>query len=846
VIKRLFYIVAFISFFLTLSFLGVLALFYHYGAGLPDYQHLAHYKPPIITRFYANDGRVFAEFAWEKRIYVPIKAIPKRVIQSFLAAEDKNFYQHSGIDIPSIISAAFTNIGRLADSKRPIGASTITQQVAKNFLLADIAHAVSYERKIKEAILAFRIENAYSKDHILELFLNEIYLGLSSYGVAAAALNYFNKSLDELTIAEVAYLAGLPKAPNHYHPLRYPEAAKIRRNYVLRRMAEDGYITAQEAKNAMSEPIILHERKPGEVINGSYFAEEVRRELVEKFGEKVLYQEGLVVRTSLDPILQEHAQQALKQGLIAYDRRHGWRGPLLHFALSQKERVIANKNKQELAPWILKLQSAVVPAGIGTWHMVIVLDLNPQGAIIGFKDGKVAQIPLHELQWARKYINEYSMGPPVTHPKDVLAIGDVVLVEPVSSAQQKEFKLCQIPIVSGGMVVMDPHTGRVLAMQGGFCFERSQFNRATQAMRQIGSTFKTFAYLAALERGLTPSTLLYDGPFSLDLGYGLGIWSPHNYEKDYLGNITLRRAFELSRNLVTVRMVHDYIGMKYVKQVTERLGVVKNLPLQLATVLGAAETTLLKVTAAYAMIANGGKQITPTLLERVQDRQGKNLYVKQGKTCEGYDRDYKENNPPFLIDQRPQVIDPATAYQMVSLLQGAVERGTAKKVSELKRPLAGKTGTSNDYKDTWFLGFSPDLVVGVFIGFDTPRDLGSHETGARVALPVFKDFMEVALKNKPAIPFRVPPGIKLMRIDALTGLPASGNNPNIIFEAFKPDTEESSLGNPPPFNQGLAPLLPNEAERKGSSLQNESLALPSPPENTLLPSHTIEGTGGLY
>jgi len=846
VLKRFSYILAIIVMTLLIALGGMLALFYHYGSGLPDYQHLADYKPPVVTRLYANDGHMFAEYAWEKRIYVPVQSIPKRVIQAFLAAEDKNFYQHSGIDIPSIISAALTNIGRVAESKRPVGASTITQQVAKNFLLADIAHAVSYERKIKEAILAFRLESAYSKDYILELFLNEIYLGSSSYGVAAAALNYFNKSLDELTISEIAYLAGLPKAPSRYHPVRYPEAAKIRRNYVVRRMFEDGYITAQEAKEAAAEPIVFHERNPGEVVHGSYFAEEVRRELMERFGEKALYQEGLVVRTSLDPQLQEVARQSLRQGLIDYDRRHGWRGAILHLILSKEEKTLPEKAKEALAPWIPKLKAVVEPSGIGAWHMSVVLAVGSQEVTIGFKDGTSGQISLKELQWARKYINEYALGSGVVKPGDILSVGDVILVEP-SLNDKKKFKLCQIPAVSGAIVVMDPHTGRVLAMHGGFSFKISQFNRATQAMRQIGSTFKPFAYLAALEKGLTPSTLLYDGPFSIDLGPGLGVWSPRNYERDYLGSITLRRAFELSRNLAPVRMTHEYVGMKNVKQVAEKLGVVDHLPLQLATVLGAAESTLLKVTTAYAMIANGGRKITPTLLDRVQDRHGKNLYVNQGRFCEGCGNVYWMNSPPSLVDRRQQVIDPATAYQMISLLQGDVERGTAKGVRDLNRPLAGKTGTSNDYRDTWFVGFTPDLVVGVFVGFDVPRDLGQHENGARVALPIFKKFMAEALKNTPAIPFRVPSGIKFVRVDAMTGLPASGSESNVIFEAFKPGTDENSFGKPP-FSQTLRPLSQEPKPDSSTESLEEPFSLPTARQPDTLPPapRTIEGTGGLY
>ena len=818
---------------------GLLYVFYRYGADLPNYQHLAHYKPPVVTRLYANDGRMFAEYAWEKRIYVPIQDIPKKVIQAFLAAEDKNFYEHGGIDVPSIFSAFFANIGRAAASKRPLGASTITQQVAKNFLLTDIAHAVSYERKIKEALLAFRLENTYSKDHILELFLNEIYLGASSYGVAAAALNYFNKSLTELTTAEIAYLAGLPKAPSRYHPARFPEAAKIRRTYVLRRMAEEGYISQEEAVKASQEPILLQTRDPGEVIQARYFAEEVRRTLMEKFGEKALYQEGLVVRTSLDSTLQKHARHALRQGLMAYDRRHGWRGPLAHLNLSEKECLLPPKDTLAQALWVSKLKGLPDSPEEVSWKMGVILKITSTEALIGFKEGSWGRIPFAEMQWARKYIHEKAVGKAVTRPADVLAVGDVVLVEPLTDPLT--FTLRQIPAVSGAIVVLEPHTGRVLAMHGGFM---GDFNRATQAWRQTGSAFKPFAYLPALEQGLTPSTRLYDGPFSIDLGYGLGVWTPHNYEENYLGFITLRRALELSRNLVTVRMTHENIGMKHVKEMAERLGVVKNLPLQLSAVLGAEASTLLKITTAYAMIANGGKKITPVFLDRVQDRQGKNLYVHEGLSCERCDRAYWMGQAPLLVDKRPRVLDPTIAYQMISLLQGAVERGTAKALKELNRPLAGKTGTSNEYRDAWLVGFTPDLVVGVFAGFDTPRSLGEHETGARVALPIFKMFMENALKTKPPIPFPVPPGIKMVRVDVMTGLPASGNSGQVIFEAFRsgqeapsslPEGEAPSYEAPPPSQENL----PSEEILKGD-------APPRPLRPAPSSSRTIEGTGGLY
>ena len=688
--------------------------------------------------------------------------------------------------------------------------------------------------------MAFRLEQAYSKDYILELFLNQIYLGSGSYGLAAAALNYFNKSLDELTLSETAYLAGLPKAPSRYHPVQFPKEAKIRRDYVIRRMLEDGHITQAEAAQAFAEPLVLRQRDPGDVVHASYFAEEVRRLLVEKFGEKSLYQEGLVVRTSLDPGLQQLAQESLRQGLITYDRRHGWRGPICHLVLSEEERRIPFEQGDAKSPWVSHLRKVPPVAGMEQWRLAVVLNLTPQHAIIGLKDGTAGQIPLSELTWARKYIHEYALGEAIVHPRQVVSVGDVVLVDkiagPTPSTATPCFKLCQIPQVSGGIIVIEQHTGRVLAMHGGFSFDISQFNRATQALRQMGSAFKPFVYLTALEKGLTPSTLLYDGPFSLDMGPSLGIWQPHNYEKDYLGEMTLRRALELSRNLVTVRMTHEILGIKNVKNMVKKLGVVDDLPLQLATVLGSSESTLLKVTTAYGIIANGGRRVTPTFLDRVQDREGKNVYVNQERLCEGCTSSFWPQKPPVLIDRREQVLDPRIAYQMVSLLQGAVERGTARALKTLNRPIAGKTGTSNNYQTTWFVGFvpSPPLVVGVYVGFDTPRDLGQHESGARVSLPIFKDFMEKALKDKPAIPFRIPAGVKLMKVNAMTGQRALAGEKGdtVILEAFTGE----------PFQEDFEarPVSEQDKEQEGRLVVPGKDASPDPQTKSL------QGTGGLY
>jgi len=821
---------------------GAIIVFYYYGRGLPDYKHLAQYEPPVVTRLYANDGRLFAEYASEKRVFVPIEAIPKRIIQTFLAAEDKNFYEHYGLDFGGIVRTAYTNIKRAKQNRRPAGASTITQQVAKNFLLHDISNEVSFSRKIKEAILAFRLEHAYTKDHILELYLNEIYLGAGSYGVAAAALNYFNKSLGELTIAEAAFLAGLPKAPSHYHPITAPVRAKIRRDWVIGRMLEEGIITQEDAKKAIQQPIVLHSRDPAHVVQASYFAEEVRRDLFAQFGEHALYEGGLTIRTSVDPRLQSIAQQTLCEGLVAYDRRHGWRGPVTRILIASSE----VNSKANLPLWVQRLEAVPRPAGIGKWQLAVVLKLDKEKAHIGFENGSNAKIPLTELKWARRYIHSDQRGAEIHHPKDVLTCGDVVMVESLGD-KMNNYKLCQIPSVSGGIVAIDPHTGRVLAMSGGYSFEISQYNRATQAYRQCGSAFKPFVYLAGLEKGLTPSTVILDAPIAINMGYGLGVWKPGNYDKKYLGPITLRSALEKSRNAVTVRMAHEMIGIKPIIDITKRFGIIENLPRQMAMVLGAGETTLLKLTAGYAMIANGGKKITPTFIDRVADRHGKTIWKREAPSCSGCSLEPWLNQPmPTLTDNRLQVTDPETAYQMVSLLEGAVTRGTGRivKTKVPNQPLAGKTGTTNNFFDTWFVGFSPDLVVGVYVGFDSPRTLGDKEAGARVAAPMFGDFMTEALKNTPAIPFRIPPGIRLMRVNHESGLIATPGDSKAIFDAFKVGHE------PPTQSSQEASEFPDEQTFEEQSLDASKLDMTLPnnqrPQPQAPSTDAMTGTGGIY
>lgn len=766
----------------TLVVVGAYLAFQYYNYDLPDYHQLASYEPPVVTRLYASDGKLFGEYATEKRAFMPINSMPKRIIKTFLAAEDKNFYSHNGIDIFGILRAAVTNLARVGAGKRLVGASTITQQVAKNFLLSN---EVSFARKIKEAILAYRIEQALSKDRILELYLNEIYLGRGCYGVAAAALNYFNKSLEELTIEEAAYLAALPKAPSMYDPRKSPERAKGRRDYIINRMVEEGVISAQDGEEAKKiELNLIDSRVAQTVVGGEFFSEEVRRHLLSTFGADALYKGGLVVKTSLDPKLQALADESLRLGLIEYDERHGWKKPIARLTLQEKQ------------DWLKPLQDIVRPAGLGTWELAVVLNLTPKAAEIGLKDGKVSLIPLEHLKWARKWLSDNSIGKEITKPSDVLQVGDVIAVEYLP--QEKVYRLRQIPEVSGAVVAMDPHTGRVLAMSGGYSYEMSEFNRATQAIRQPGSAFKPFVYLSAFEKGYTPATIINDTFFSIDMGHGLGVYEPKNIDSKFLGPITLRMAMEKSRNLVSIRIAHELVGMSRIADVAARFGVTENMPKQLAMALGAGETTVIKLTTAYAMMANGGKKITPSLIDQVQDRQGKIVFRNDMRPCEQCkDQFWKNQNFPELPDTRVQVSDPASVYQIVSLLEGVVERGTARRAKVIGKPLAGKTGTTNDSKDTWFVGFTPDLVVGVFVGFDNPRDMGKKEVGGRVALPIFIRFMSTALKNTPAIPFRIPAGLKMVRVNAATGQPVSASHPQAILEAFKPGTEPGAI-NPSP------------------------------------------------
>jgi penicillin-binding protein 1A len=739
---------------------------WHYEKDLPDYTTLRDYEPPVMSRVHAADGTLLAEYARERRLFLPAAAIPPLVKQAFLSAEDKNFYSHFGIDPEGLVRAVSILI---RGDRRVQGASTITQQVAKNFLLTN---EQTFERKIREALLAFRIEAAYSKDKILELYLNQIFLGMNSYGVAAAALNYYGKSLHELTISEAAYLAALPKAPSTLNPFRNRDAALARRNYVINRMVDDGHITAAQGEAAKREGLGVNPRSitPNAYVAG-YFAEEVRRELLDRYGEKKVYEGGLSVRATLDPQMQVWARKALVDGLVRFDEAQGFRGAIRVINLSAGD-------------WGPPLAEIPALGDVRPWRLAVVLEASDNAARIGLQPAREAGgeisrerltgvLPIEGIRWT----NRRSV-------RQALQVGDVVYVEPMED-RPGNFRLRQVPDVSGAIVAMDPHTGRVLAMVGGFSFDQSEFNRATQAWRQPGSSFKPFVYATALDNGYTPSSVVLDEPIEVDQGNG-EIWRPENYDGRPTGPRTLRYGIEYSKNLMTVRLARD-VGMPLVAEYSKRFGVIDDMPALLAMSLGAGETTVLRMTAAYSMFANGGRRIRPTLIDRIQDRWGRTIFRHDQRICQGCEAEKWANQPePRLIDKREQVLDPLTAYQMTSIMEGVVQRGTAQVLKSVGKRLAGKTGTTNEAKDVWFVGFAPDLAVGVYVGYDRPRSLGNSATAGRYAAPIFRDFMNQALRGKPDVPFRVPPGIKLVSVNPGSGTRASG--PGSILEAFKPGT----------------------------------------------------------
>ena len=815
----------------TIVFLvGVAAVagaIWHFSKDLPDYSQLQDYEPAVMTRVHAADGSLLGEYSKERRLYLPIQAIPKPVINAFLAAEDKNFYEHGGIDFTGMARAAVLYAQNYGSNRRPQGASTITQQVAKNFLLTN---EVSFNRKIKEALLAMRIERTYTKDKILELYLNEIYLGLSAYGIAAASLVYFDKSVNELTIAEAAYLAALPKAPSSLHPVRNRDRAIERRNYVIDRLAENGWIKQADAVAARKEPLNVTSRSnAAHIFAGEYFAEEVRRDIFERYGEKKLYEGGLSVRTSLDPKLQMMARKAMVAGLVRFDEAQGFRGA---------------PNKIEIGgDWGVKLAEVKSLSDISPWRMAVVLETSDQSARIGFQPGRelggavsktrdTGLISLEGVRWAKPAAGPNRFKTP-TAVTQVLSPGDVIYVDPLLDKDgnkiEGQYRLRQTPEVSGAMVAMDPWTGRVVAMVGGFSFDQSQFNRATQAYRQPGSSFKPIVYSTAMDNGYTPSTVVVDAPIEIDQGQGAGVWRPENYSTGkYYGPTTLRNALIRSLNTVTVRLAQD-VGMPLIGEYAKRFGIYDDLPNYLSYALGAGETTVMRMVTAYSMFANGGKRVKPTLIDRIQDRYGHTIFKHDQRECRGCDGgDVWKNQPePSLVDRREQVLDSMTAYQITSMMEGVVQSGTATVLREVGKPIAGKTGTTNDEKDAWFIGFSPDLVVGVYIGYDKPRNLGRGGTGGHLAAPVVKDFMKLALADKPAVPFKVPAGIKLIRVDAKSGMRAGpGDSGRTILEAFKPGTA-------PPDNYSVIGVADADGRSQGVS--------PDADRAIFRP-----GTGGLY
>lgn len=758
------------------TFCGLIAMggaFYFLWAlseDLPDYTVLRDYQPPVTTRVHASDGTLLAEFARERRLFQPIGTIPPHVIEAFLSAEDKDFYNHFGIDIAGVMRAARDNAEQMIAGRSGslVGASTITQQVAKNFLLTSDQ---TWNRKIREALLALRIENTFSKDRILELYLNEIYLGFNSYGVAAAALNYFDKALYELSHSEAAYLAALPKGPANYHPFRRPEAAIERRNWVLDRMAENGFVTYADAERYKAENLDVVPRIGGsQLYSAEYFTEEVRRQLGSIYGEDQLYGGGLSVRTTLDPQMQEHARRALMDGLVRFDQARGFHGVVATIDLG--------------ADWGRALAGIEPLSDVPEWQLAVVLEMEPNRARIGLRpgidvDGRIddarieAEIPGSAVSWVSEPLS------------DILTVGDVVYVEP-AGAGEGVYTLRQPPEVQGGIVAMDPRTGRVLALVGGFSFDQSEFNRATQAMRQPGSAFKPFVYAAALDNGYTPASVVLDAPLEVTNADG-SVWRPENYAQQFYGPQTLRRGIERSRNVMTVRLARD-LGMPLVAEYARMFGVSDALPPYLSSALGAGETTVLRMTGAFATIANGGRKITPTLIDRVQDRYGDTVYVHDQRICDGcVATEWVGQGEPLVVDNRAQVLDPMTAYQITSMLEGVVQRGTGTAVRSVGRPIAGKTGTTNDYKDAWFVGFTPELAVGVYVGYDIPRSMGRSSSGGELAAPIFADFVSAALEGQPPTPFTMPPGMHKEWIDPASGVEivAGGSG---IQEAFKPGT----------------------------------------------------------
>ena len=740
-----------LSFLLLLGIL-IFGVLWAYSNNIPDYKFLKNYKPPVSSKVYSGDSELVADFSKEKRIFVPYNSIPKNVINSFLSAEDKNFFSHPGVDAKGVLRAVINNISNIISSKRLEGASTITQQVAKNFLLTN---EVSINRKIKEAILAFRIERSLSKERILELYLNQIYLGSGAYGVAAASLEYFDKSIKDLNYSEAALLAALPKAPSKYNPYRDLELAKFRRNLVLKNLFENNYLTPKWYKKLKEEDIKLKKTKKIYLEDAQYYIEDVRKNVIETLSYEKIYKQGFNINTPINLEFQKIATETLREGLISYDKRKGWRGAL------------ANKNYSK--NWNKNLEKFDLERSIN-WEIAIIKKLNKFSAEIETKNKLNGVIKFQDISWTKK---EFSQ---------LLKVGDIIYVK---KNNNKNYSLKQLPKINGGIVVMDPYTGRVLALSGGFSFKKSEFNRATQALRQPGSAFKPFVYAIALENSYTPTSLVLDAPIVLDQGEGLKMWKPENYGKKFYGPSTLRTGLEKSRNLMTVRIAQD-LGLKKIINYSKKLGIYKNPEELLSISLGSAETTLLKLTSAYSVFVNGGKFVKPILIDRIQDSEGKTILNNDKRKCINCDQiSYLGKDYPTIKNNYKEVFSPQTAYQMTSILEGVVQRGTAKNLRNLKLNIAGKTGTTNKNTDTWFIGYTSNLLIGVYVGLDNPKPLGKFETGSKTALPIFKEFIKKTVKKSEARPFKAAEGTIMMVIDPITGEKAKFTSKNTITEVFK-------------------------------------------------------------
>ena len=736
-----------------IAFIGIFGTLWTFSNKIPDYKFLKSYKPPVSSKMYSGNGDVVADFSQEKRIFIPYSSIPEKVINAFLAAEDKNFFSHPGVDAKGVLRATINNVKNILTSKRLEGASTITQQVAKNFLLTN---EVSINRKIKEAILAFRIERALNKERILELYLNQIYLGSGAYGIAAASLEYFDKSIKELDYAEAAVLAALPKAPSKYNPYRNIELTKFRRNLVLQNLYQNGFIDLVNYENLKNKNIELKKTKRVYLEDAQYYIEDVRKNIIERLSYEKVYKQGYNINTPINLNLQKIATDSLRNGLVAYDQRKGWRGPIININYDEN--------------WFKKIDKKYLLEKSINWKIAIVKKVKKFEATIETFDKLNGLVKYKDIAWTKKEF------------ENLLKVGDIIYVE---NLKDNIYKLKQLPKINGGIVVMDPYTGRVLALSGGFSFKNSEFNRASQALRQPGSAFKPFVYALALENKYTPSSLVLDAPLVLDQGIDLKKWKPENYGKKFYGPSTLRVGLEKSRNLMTVRIAQN-LGIDELASFSKRLNIYQDPEELLSISLGSAETTLLSLTSAYSSFVNGGKLISPIIIDRIQDSEGNTIINNENRKCSNCEKiSFTGKDYPVIEDNYEQIMSEQTAYQITSFLEGVVKRGTGKKLKELKLNLAGKTGTTNENTDAWFVGFTSDLVIGVYVGMDNPKPLGKFETGSKAALPIFKEFVEKAIKKSDARPFKVPKKMTLMVIDPLTGEKAKFNSKNTIIEAYK-------------------------------------------------------------